>query len=331
MGMRTAEWGMGNGKGSGMIFTSALLLLIITSSLFEPLSAQDVGLTAKTDSNSYRMADVITVHVLGRMTSTVDSIAPDIGDSVQQFEVVGIHREGNEPRWTVQLMTLDSGNIAIPPLPFRYRLHGDPTLHAASSNPVAITVRGVTVNAQGEIKDIKPPVDSPFKFEDALPYIVAAILLGAGAWGYYYYRKKRKRKGEPPPPAVVVSPHKQALLALRLVEEKKLWQQGRVKQYYSEVTDIIRAFFERRWNIIALELTSDEILEQMKAIPEAKKMWKDLQSFFTTADLVKFAKYQPSPAEHEDEMRWAYGIVRGMIPPPKTVEEEKDRETVDVR
>ena len=314
-----------------IIFVWASVLSVLHPLAFGVVYAQDVGLTAKTDSSSYRMADIITVHVLGRLTSAVDSIAPDVRDSIQQFEIVGLRREGSEPRWTVQLMTLDSGNIAVPPIPFTYRLHGDPTPHSASTNPVAINVRGVTVDAQGEIKDIKPPVDAPFRFEDAVPYLVGVILLAAAAAGYYYYRKNQKRKGPAPLPAIIISPHKEALLALRLVEEKKLWQQGKVKQYYSEVTDIVRKFFERRWNIIALELTSDEILMQMKPIPEALKVWKPMQSLFTTADLVKFAKYQPSPEDHENEMQWAYEIVRGMIPPAKTVEEEKEQEAVDAR
>jgi hypothetical protein len=52
----------------------------------------------------------------------------------------------------------------------------------------------------------------------------------------------------------------------------------------------------------------------MKHIPDALTVWKEMEIFFITADLVKFAKYEPSPAEHENEMRSAYEIVRMMVP-----------------
>jgi hypothetical protein len=104
---------------------------------------------------------------------------------------------------------------------------------------------------------------------------------------------------------------------------------GKVKEYYSEITEIIRKFFEGRFGIIALEMTSDEILRQMKPIPEAQVHWKEMNTFFLTADLVKFAKYEAAPAEHENEMKWAYAIVQSMIPKPEP--EKREEVTADAR
>ena len=87
-----------------------------------------------------------------------------------------------------------------------------------------------------------------------------------------------------------------------------------MKEYYSEATEIVRRFFEGRWGIDALELTSDEIMKQMKDVAESQKVWKELRSFFTTADLVKFAKYNPTVEEHVNELKEAYEIVRAMVP-----------------
>ena len=103
-----------------------------------------------------------------------------------------------------------------------------------------------------------------------------------------------------------------------------------MKEYYSETTEIIRTFFEGRFGIVALEMTSDEILRQMKSVPEAKMHWKEMNTFFLTADLVKFAKYEATPVEHENEMKWAFEIVRSMIPKPP--EPQKHEEvTADAR
>jgi hypothetical protein len=195
-----------------------------------------------------------------------------------------------------------------------------------------LNIAGVAIDPKGEIKDIKPPMSAPWLFEDILPYLIALIIAAALACGFYYYWRKKKRKRDLLADIkVIIPPHREALTALRVLEEKKLWQQGFVKQYYSEVTEIIRHFFERRWGIIALELTTDEILIQMKHIPDALKVWKEMESFFITADLVKFAKYEPSPAEHENEMRSAYEIVRMMVPKaPVATETQLQEATADV-
>jgi hypothetical protein len=79
-------------------------------------------------------------------------------------------------------------------------------------------------------------------------------------------------------------------------------------------------------------MTTDEILVQIKHVPEALMVWKDMGSFFLTADLVKFAKYQPAPAEHEQEMHSAYEIVRSMVPKTSLETEPQSQEvTADVR
>jgi hypothetical protein len=182
-----------------------------------------------------------------------------------------------------------------------------------------LTLAAMTFDPKGDIKDVKRPLSAPWLFIDYLPYIVGLLLLAGAFAGYAIYRKKKKQKTDALSMVkIAIPPHREALTALRLLEEKKLWQQGLVKQYYSETTEIVRLFFEKRWSIVALEMTSAEILLQMKQVPEALKVWSDMERFFLIADLVKFAKYQPSPSDHEKEMQLAYDIVRAMIPQEET-------------
>lgn len=285
---------------------------------------QHAGLSARTDSTSYRIGDWIDVHVDGSVSADVDTIAPTVNDSIGGFQVLHIQRNGSKPSWTLRLMTIDTGNIFIPPVPFDYRVHGDTLAHRVFTNAISLCIRGVTVDAKGDIKDIKAPISAPWLFADVLPYLVALILLAAAGYGYYYYRRKQQQKlASFVPPKPTIAPHTAALFALRELEDKKLWQNGNVKEYYSEVTGIIRTFFERRWSFIALELTTDEILHHMNGIPESGQVWKPMQSFFVNADLVKFAKYMPAPEDNENELRWAYEIVRAMTPSTTAVEEQE--------
>ena len=290
---------------------------------------QHAGLSARTDSVNYRIGDWIDLHVDGTVSADVDTIAPAMKDSLGGFAVLHIGRDASKPSWTIRMMTIDSGSVFIPPVPFDYRLKGDTTTHRVFTNSINLNISGMTVDSKGDIKDIKAPISAPWQFEDILPYLIALVLLAAAGYGYYYYRRRQKEKRAAYiPPKPQIAPHTAAFFALRELEDKKLWQNGKVKQYYSETTGIIRTFFEGRWNFIALELTSDEILQHMKPIPESEPIWKEMQSFFVTADLVKFAKYVPAPEDNENELRWAYEIVRAMTPSATTVEEEQAEETV---
>jgi hypothetical protein len=301
--------------------------------------AQEPKLSARADSSQYKIGEWILLHVEAESPDFVQSLVPVVKDSLGPFfEVLGVdtselRRDANPRRqaWTFRLTTFDSGKVFIPPIPFGYRTYGDTLLRTAFTNPVFVSIAGVAIDPKGDIKDIKPPLDSPWKFEDVLPYLIALICIAFATAAYLYYRKKKKQREEAlAPPKPMIPPGEAAIIALRVLEDKRLWQQGRVKEYYSQVTEIVRRFLEHQFGILALESTSDEILQQLKSLPEAGTLLKQFQSFFLTADLVKFAKYEPTPAEHESELRWAYEIVRTMMPrltqPPVEI-----KETIDVR
>jgi len=295
--------------------------------------AQEVRVTAKTEADTFRLGSWIDVHVEGKVTAIVDTIAPVLKDSIGTLEVLDVRRNGAEPTWLIRLTTIDSGKVFLPPIEFDYTIKGDTGKRKAYTNSLMVNIAGISVDPKGEIKDIKPPLNAPWLFEDYIPYLIALVACAALAGGFYYYRRIKKRKRDLLADIkVIIPPHREALTALQRLEEKKLWQQGLIKQYYSEVTEIIRYFFERRWSIIALELTTDEILVQMKHIPDALKVWKEMESLFITADLVKFAKYEPSPAEHEAELQSAYEIVRTMVPKTQVETEPQLQEaSADVR
>jgi hypothetical protein len=297
------------------------------------VTAQDVRLIATSPGNTFRIGDWIDVRIEGQFNTPIDTIGPVVKDSIGPFEAVSFVRNGMEPLWVIRISTIDSGKVFLPPIEFQYRKQNDTAAYKAYTNSLLFTITGVAIDPKGEIKDIKPPLDAPWLFEDYIPYLIALIVLLLIGVGYYvYWKKKKLQRDLLADVKVIIPPHREALTALRILEEKKLWQQGLVKEYYSEVTEIIRRFFERRWEIIALELTTAEILVQMKHIPEALLVWKEMESFFLVADLVKFAKYQPTPEDHENEMRVAYEIVRAMVPKtPEVNEPQMEEATADAR
>ena len=318
---------------STYFFRMKSLVITILFVLFAAAAqAQEPRVTARTDSAQYKVGEWILLHVSAELPADVDSLAPAVKDSVGAFEILNIDASraaSGHQEWIFKLTMFDTGNVFIPPVAFSYKHRQDTLERIAYSNPISLSIVSIPFDPKGDIKDIKPPLDAPWKFEDFLPYLIALLILALAAIGYYYYRKWKKRRKEgfvPMKPSI--PPGQAALTALRLLEDKHLWQQGKVKQYYSEVTEIVRRFIEDQYGVLALESTSDEILAQLLKLPEAQALLKEFRSFFTTADLVKFAKYIPAPEEHDHELRWAYEIVRAMIPKPIAQLEEQEVESV---
>jgi hypothetical protein len=103
----------------------------------------------------------------------------------------------------------------------------------------------------------------------------------------------RKIKIEPKLP-----PHQLAMQAIDGIKSEKIWQKGRIKEYYTELTDIIRVYISERFQFNALEMTSSEIIDHLLKIKD-KDTFIDLKYLFGTADLVKFAKYNPQMTEND--------------------------------
>jgi hypothetical protein len=108
---------------------------------------------------------------------------------------------------------------------------------------------------------------------------------------------------------------------LNKLREEKLWQQGNVKLYFTQLTDIIRMYIERRYSINAMEFTTDEILSSACITSLDAGIVNKLRFTLTTADMVKFAKGQPLASENELSMSNSYDFINETknIPSP-TVE-----------
>ncbi|MCW8996874.1 MAG: hypothetical protein OQK77_13755, partial [Psychromonas sp.] len=103
----------------------------------------------------------------------------------------------------------------------------------------------------------------------------------------------------------------------------QLWQKGKVKEYHSNITGIIRGYFEERFNLPALELTTAEQMQQLRNVSAAGNILETTNQFLNNADLVKFAKFNPLPSVNDEMMKQAKDIVTKTIPkePEKVLEE----------
>jgi hypothetical protein len=179
------------------------------------------------------------------------------------------------------------------------------------------------------IKSIKK---EPYTFDDFRIYIylILAILAIIGFWIYWFVIRKRKEI-EDAPTYRTLPPFEEAILRLNELDEKLLWQNNKVKEYYSELTKIVRGYIERELKVPALENTTDELLAMIKdfknldSIETSKETIKKLKDLLQEADLVKFAKSKPLAIEIEDDRRDAEFII-GHLKPKQIIEKEDELE-----
>ncbi|MGB4960573.1 MAG: hypothetical protein WBO36_13920 [Saprospiraceae bacterium] len=134
-------------------------------------------------------------------------------------------------------------------------------------------------------------------------YILLGLILMA-AVSYYFYKLKHKNVSAPITKVVKVIPaHEKALTALQQLDQDQVWQHGKIKEYQTRLTDIIRTYLEDRFRIGAPEMTSFEINQALsKAADFDQTYTKDLIEILQIADLVKFAKAQPDDDIHQSFM-----------------------------
>ena len=150
------------------------------------------------------------------------------------------------------------------------------------------------------------------------------LLIGLILILIYYFKNKPKVEKIKEIIKPSIPPHISALEALKQLESKKLWQQDKTKEYYSELTHILREYLEQRFEIHALEQTSDEIITALRFtdINEAEK--RRLIKILMIADMVKFAKEKPLASENEMVIKEANAIIENtkLIEPESNKEEE---------
>ena len=175
------------------------------------------------------------------------------------------------------------------------------------------------------ITDIKGIYKAPIWWWGILRWVLLALAIaGVGVGGYYLITYLRNRFGDASATDVPTEPlrpaEEVALEKLDAIREQKIWQSGQIKEYHTQLTDVVREYIARRFEVSSTEQTSDETLRAMRGLLNDKKeLYEDLRKMLTLADLVKFAKWTTTPDENELSLRSAYAFVKETTP----IEEEQ--------
>lgn len=281
--------------------------------------AQEIRVSAKLDTATIALGDQTTLRLRADVPTGTAVGFPQLADTLSAkiplVEAGTVDTSQGDPgrqivTQTYVITSFDAGMQAIPELEI---IIGD---SAYRTEALPLQVESVAVDTTKAIYDIKQPLDVSYSWLDWLQDNLLWVLLALGVCMFiaalWFYLKKRNKKPAPEPVETVpdIPPHELALRKLHALRDQKLWQQGAVKPYHSQLSDILRDFLERRYRIPAMEQTTDEIFAALAAtgMPDGQKA--RLRQVLTLADLVKFAREQPLHTDNEQSMAQAIDFVK---------------------
>ena len=195
------------------------------------------------------------------------------------------------------------------------------------TEPMALNVLqpfDLEADSTNAITDIKPVERAPIWWWGIIRWVllalgIALVLTGIG-YLVYWLLNRRKPKEEPVNPELLRPADEVALEKLDAIKIAKIWQKGQVKEYHTDLTDVVREYIGRRFDVHSTEKTSDETLKEIKPIllakgegletnVDGKELYENLRTMLQLADLVKFAKWSTTPDENEKALTTAYEFV----------------------
>ena len=275
-----------------------------------------IVVSASIDSTMLMLGDQTAMHLNVTHEADEQVAWPVFGETLQEgIEIVD--------KTAIDTTTLPDGRIqlsqdlmltsfkdslfAIEPL---YVTRGEDTFW---TDPMALNViQPFEVDSSMAITDIKDIEKAPIWWWSIIRWILLVLgillLVDLGFWLYRKYDKYRKQAEEPIDPELLRPADEVALEKLDAIKEAKIWKDGKVKEYQTDLTDVVREYIGRRFEVHSTEKTSDETLREMKNLID-KPLYERLKSMLQLADLVKFAKWHTTPDENELALTTAYDFV----------------------
>ena len=289
-----------------------------------------IVISAQLDSTTVMIGDQTNLHIEATYPEGQKVEMPVYGDYlipgieiVKRSKVDTVKKNG-QTTLKQDLMLTSFMDSLFYVAPIAFASDGD----TAYSEPLTLNfIQPFEIDTALAITDIKDIQKAPIWIWGIVRWILLGALALALVIGAYFGWKWLKNRQKPQ--AVKIEPEllrpaeEVALEKLDVIRQDKIWQEGRTKQYHTELTDVIREYIGRRFMIQSSEKTSDETLRALQPVmTEQKDLFQSLRQMLQLADLVKFAKWTTTPDENERSLRTAYDFVKETTPTEETVEEE---------
>ncbi len=308
--------------GSGWSRPVTAFLFIIVSLVFigtTPLKSQIISISSRFDTTAIWIGEQTNFTITVEQPDDMYVDFPRLSDTLSaNIEILSAHPADtvflgdNKLKITrsYRVTSFNQGEQYVEALPFVFLVDDDQRV--LNTHRVRLEVLAPEIDREAGIYDIKDPLGIPLGFFEILPWILLLLVIAVLVWLIVRYLSKRKHgiplseSLEPSEPAHVI-----AMRELKQLKSESLWQQGRIREYYTRMTEIVRIYIERQFGIMAMEQTSDEIIGELYGWNGVDREVVDsLRECLYLADLVKFAKARPVEQQHEASLNTAFHFVK---------------------
>ena len=202
----------------------------------------------------------------------------------------------------LKLTSFDTGYVYVPEIAVTYsKSLQDSIRHTLRTDEKELYVTTVAVDTTQAFRPIKDVIKQGYTAKEVLPWVAIVIALGGLVYLIIYLNKHKKpkvvvveEKKKPTIPAIITARAK-----LNEMKDNELWNSAKTKDYYTDLTDIAREYLEGQFEIDAVEMTTDEIMQAVNELNLNNLTKSKLQETLTTADFVKFAKANPTAEQNK--------------------------------
>lgn len=221
---------------------------------------------------------------------------------------------------TMVFTTFRLGEFVVDPVTIEFKMP-DGNVKAVETDKLYVTVKSV---AEGEektdIRGFKDVVDIDSKALQYLLFAGGGVLLLAFAW--LLYKKFGSKSGAGYQDVRIRSAEEIALERLNKLTDSDLLRRNQVKEYFLTLSEILRIYFEHRFQILAVESTTDETLRNLKQKNIDAGLFQKIREVLETSDLAKFAKFKPDPLDIRKINQKSREIIEEAAPKPRVEETE---------
>jgi hypothetical protein len=323
-------------------FLIALSCSMLFSFAPQKIAAQSVTVDATIDSLQIMIGEQATIQLQVSLDAKQKAVFPHFTDSlIKGIEVLEVAKPdtqylNNNQRLLITqkyiITSFDSALYYIPP----FSIMVGKQVYKSKSLALKVYSPKVDLAHPDQFFPQKGVMNPPFMWSDWAGVIFLSILAIPLMFLIIYFIV-RYRDNKPIIKHIKIEPklppHQLAMKEIERIKTEKVWQKGRSKEYYTELTDTLRTYIQERFGFNAMEMTSSEIIEKLMEV-EAKDI-RDLKELFLTADLVKFAKHDPMMNENDSNLLNAISFINDTkdeesldkkpVPTEITVEEKRSR------
>lgn len=299
----------------------SFLIMALCVSLSTPMSAQEISVSAHVSSEQIQAGRPFQYEITmkapyGYFIDWAGYLADTMSSEVEVLNRNEVVRSTDADSsmivsQTLSLITFDTGYVTIPEVGVPYAPSVKDDFRAvAYTAPISVYATKYEVDTAAGYIPIVAPKHQELRFRDIMPWLGIVLLVLVVVVAIYCFLKKKKTADGGEEHKVVVPPYEEAIARLHALRQEKLWQAGKVKDYYSSLSDIARAYISGQFGVPAVEMTTDEIMKALRPLRLDDSIYRKVKEVMERSDLVKFAKLGTSALENDAAMALMEDFVR---------------------